>query len=81
MAETLIKHGSQINKKDNNGLTALMYAAANAKNPKIIEVLLKNGADARIRSREKKTALDYAKSNPNLKETDTFWRINDGMYE
>ena len=64
-----------------NGLTPLMYAAATSKNTKIIELLLQYGADVRIRDVQKRTALDYAKSNPDIYNTDAYWRINDRMYE
>ena len=49
--------------------------------PQVLEVLLKCGADTKERSDEGKTALDYAKENPNIYQTDAFWLLNDKTYE
>ena len=54
---------SALDEKDNNGLTALMYAALK-RDPKITEMLLEAGADRNILY-NKKTAYDLAVKNDN----------------
>ena len=49
-------------------MTPLMCAAAN-NIAEVITVLLKPGADVNAKSRERKTALDYAKDNESIKGT------------
>jgi len=58
--DMVVKYGADINAKDNNGRTALMYAAAFNSNPEVIKYLLDHGADAKITDLQGKTALDYA---------------------
>jgi ankyrin repeat protein len=51
----------------NVGWTPLMYAAASPASPlPKIAALLAAGADAKVRSREGRTALDYADANPEV---------------
>ena len=61
----LLKAGASLNRYDTNGMTPLMYAAWENPNPSaVVAVLLKAGADGRIRSFEGMTAFDYAMENP-----------------
>ncbi len=57
----LIEKGDKVNFQDNYyGYTPLINASYN-NSPEIVKRLLKSGADVNIRSKEGKTALDYAK--------------------
>lgn len=58
--------------------TPLMIAAEKG-NEKIVNYLLDAGADGSIEY-EGKTAYDYFKENEELKDTDTYWRLNDAQY-
>lgn len=55
--------------QDRYGWTPLTVAAYNNPNPKVLTVLLEAGADAKAKSNEGKTALDYARENEALKGT------------
>ena len=58
-----------------------MKAAAMTMDPAVIRLLLSAGARGDIRSQEGKTAFDYAKDNPSLKETEEFWLLSDARYQ
>ena len=57
-----------------------MTAAAFNANPEVITALLKLGADPKAKDSSGKTALDYAKENEKLKNTDAFWKLNDASF-
>ncbi len=62
----LIKYGADVNAKADDGTTALMLAAQNAK-VDVVELLLKNKADVNAKDKQGQTALDYAESaNPEV---------------
>jgi len=61
--ENAIKAGADVNAKNKDGWTALMYAAGNNSNPEVISTLRKNGADANARDQEEQTALMHAAGN------------------
>ncbi len=53
-----------VNARDGNGMTALMEASILNKNPKVIEVLIKDGADVNVRLKDDgRTALMLAIMN------------------
>ncbi|EAY16707.1 ankyrin repeat protein, putative [Trichomonas vaginalis G3] len=60
-------HGANINVKDENGITALHYAAMN-NSKETAEVLISHGANINEKNKEGQTALHYAAENNN-KET------------
>lgn len=66
--EDIIKDGTSVKMRDENGNTLLMYAAEFNQDPKVIEVLIKNGADVNARNQEGMTALMYAVSDNNNSE-------------
>ncbi len=74
VAELLIEHGAQINVRDKNGPTALHKSVINGQ-PKMIELLLENGADPTIKSNGQ-TPLDLAEV---LTKTD--FRRGSSMYK
>lgn len=57
----LIAYGADVNAIAQDGTTALMLAAQNAKLD-VVELLLKKGAKPALKDKSGKTALDYAKA-------------------
>ncbi len=64
----MIKQGIDVNMKDEDGWTPLMYAAAN-NDTKIAQVLLKAGANVEARDKDGRTALIYAAAKNNIEVT------------
>lgn len=63
IAQALIDAGANINQPSlNDGTTPLIIATTKNKF-KLVELLIKNGADESIKDKNNRTALDYAKSN------------------
>ena len=62
----ILSLGLDINQQDNYGFTPLMHAVQNNNN-KMVEILLEYGADTRIKTTNRKTAIDYA-TNEEIKE-------------
>ncbi len=68
----LIENGADVNKRELNDSTALLYAASNKSlNPQvrqdIVKILLENGADKSIKNKNGEDALFWAKKNGNEK--------------
>ena len=68
MTELLGRLGANVDWVDVKGETALMKACAHTVNPEVVMTVLMLKADAKITA-NKKTALDFAKSNPALKDS------------
>jgi ankyrin repeat protein len=62
VAEMLLKYGASINVQDHKGETPLHKAALEG-NASIVQFLLQQGADPKIKSFENKTAFDLANEN------------------
>ena len=75
--KVLIEAGADVNAKDTDGLTPLMLAAQHNPNPKALTALLEAGADAKAKNNEGKTALDYARMNEKLKDTEALRLLED----
>ena len=62
MAKMLIDKGANVNSKDKNGSTALMFAISYeaGRNTELIKLLLSKGADANVTNKEGSTALMVA---------------------
>jgi ankyrin repeat protein len=73
----LLEAGIDINVRDKNGRTALMWAARNNSNPSVVLTLLEAGADARLINTKGNRAIDIAATNEALKGTEAYWRLND----
>ncbi|PJZ69673.1 hypothetical protein CH373_09250 [Leptospira perolatii] len=58
----LLDKGLDVTAKDSEGTTVLMYAASGPSAPELIELLLKKGADKKVKNEAGKTAFDLAKS-------------------
>jgi ankyrin repeat protein len=62
MAKFLISKGADVNHVDGNGMTPLLYAASiDFGSPAMIDMLLKAGARADMKTKEGKTALELAR--------------------
>lgn len=61
----LIKHGAPINKKNINGMTALMFAARDNQHTYILKILLDAGADKKLLDNLGRTALKFAAAYSN----------------
>jgi len=59
VVETMLAYGADINATDRNGMTALMTSVINAL-PDNVRFLLVHGANASIKDKKRRTALDYA---------------------
>ena len=55
-----IKNGANVNARDGNGRTPLMYAAWNNVNPEVITTLIEAGADVNVANKNGDTPLMYA---------------------
>ena len=73
---TLLKAGADLQACDQDGLTALMYSAADSKNP---EVITTAGADAKAQDVTGNTAFIYAMNNKNVKGSDAYWKLNEAQ--
>ena len=79
--QLLLDAGAMIDDTDDVfGETPLMYAAAGNENPEVITTLLNAGADPTIKSKEGKTALDYAQANKKLRGTSAFEMLKNATY-
>lgn len=67
MASILISKGANIDARNVNGNTALMYAAMND-NIELVELLLKNGADIKILNNNGNTVFAHALNNEEIKQ-------------
>ncbi|MBQ7151098.1 MAG: ankyrin repeat domain-containing protein [Synergistaceae bacterium] len=65
----LINAGAEINARNHNGNTALMFAAME-NTPEVIKMLCSKGADIEALNHDKKSALHYAKLSKILNKTD-----------
>lgn len=69
-----LESGANINLQDKYGWTTLMFAALYS-NSEVVQILLEAGADVGIRNRDGKLALDYAKKNPNIYQSDVYYEL------
>ncbi len=77
----LVRAGADVNAKMRGDWTSLMLAARDNTNPEVISALLEAGADVKAKNNAGKTALDYAKSNKNIKRTSVYWKLNDASFD
>jgi len=77
---SLIDAGADVNARDNSGMTALIHAARLSVHPEVITALLVFGARPKIEDKKGKIALDYAKENIRLKNTEALRRLEEASY-
>ena len=77
---TYLKAGANVNDQNNFKSTALTLAAEFNKNPEIVVELLNHGANAKLRDYDGKSAFDYVSANPNLKDSDAYWELNNARF-
>ncbi len=68
LIEKALDLGVDLNAKNSDGLTAMHLAAMKAKNPKILTLLIKKGADKSIKTDFEETVYDLAAENELLKK-------------
>ena len=74
----LVEAEADVNAKNKDGKTPLMLAADYNTNPEaIITTLLQHGADPRIKDNTGKMAIDYARNNEKLKNTEALRRLEE----
>jgi len=75
---TLIKAGADVNAQGGVVMkSALMFAADNNTNPDVITTLLELGADPKMKNSFGEMAIDYAKNNKALKNTEALRRLEE----
>ena len=75
----IVKAGAYINANDNAGFTPLMLAAGYNTNPEVITTLLELGADPKLSNKSGRTAIEYARRNRNLRNTDALKKLEDAV--
>src|SRR5205814_275739 len=58
--QTLLEAGAEVNRQDENGYTALMWAALRGDYAKVVAQLITAGSDLNIRDKNGRTALIHA---------------------
>ena len=72
---TLVARGAEVDARSLARWTALMYAARDNPNPEVVLRLLELGADPQLVNGDGQTALDLARGNPALQDTDVLNRL------
>jgi len=72
---TLIKAGADVNERDYFGMTSLILAARHTTHPEVITTILKLGGDPKVKDNEGKMAIDYARENPRLQNTEALRQL------
>ena len=72
--------GAEVGARDEEEATPLHFAAARSEAPAVVEMLLDAGANAIARDKHGKVPWDYARTNPALKGTDVYWRLNEARF-
>ena len=77
----LLEKGAELEARDTDGWTPLMFAAAASSTPEIVALLIEKGADALAKDKEGKKAIDHAQENEKLKGTPAYWKLHNKSFE
>lgn len=66
LVKYLIEQGINVNEQNNDGYTPLLLAVVYAKNTKLLDLLIKNGADKNIKTNAGETMLHLSTKNENV---------------
>ena len=72
--------GADLTARDEYGRTPLHWAARATTTPAVITALVTAGADPTARNKDGQLPWDLAQDNAALKDTDAWWRLNDGRF-
>lgn len=79
MIKVLIENGAKVNEIFEDGVTLLMIASRINPEPEITKFFLHSGIDVNAKDVNGKTALDYAKGNENLYNSDVYKEMEELM--
>ena len=78
----LIEAGADPNVRDRGGKTPLIAALTrDVVDPTVVTALLDGGADASLRDQEGVTPWDLVEKRAALRDTELYWRLNDGRFD
>jgi ankyrin repeat protein len=84
LVKSLLDFGANVNARNEHGdtpLHSLVQDKECAKNPfQVAKALIEAGADGKAKNKNGKTPFDLANENRLLKETETYWLLNDALY-
>ena len=72
--------GADLEARNKDGRTPLMYAAGANTNPEMVLALLYAGADATAKNGRGEIARDLIQDNEALKGSKAYWRLNELRY-
>jgi ankyrin repeat protein len=78
--QVLLKAGADVMARNEDGWTPLHLAAGYGEKAGVIEALLEAGADPKRNNQNGKTPWDLAQDNDKLKDTKSYWALNDARY-
>ena len=78
--QVLLEAGADVVARNKFGRTPLHDAAGFGRKSGVIEALLEAGADPKAKDKDGKTPWDLAQDNDWLKDTKSYWALNDAQY-
>jgi len=78
--QAFLEAGADVMARTKDGDTPLHSAAGFGRTAGVIEALLEAGADPKAKNQNGKTPWDLAQYNDKLKDTKSYWALNDAQY-